>query len=507
MNLPGLNHPFGEECCEYEIEVLQQNYSSYYFNEAPFNRDALETSTYLIVGRRGTGKSSLAEYFKFQRELKNAYCIDVDEPSVYQKILTEVSKMAGASPELARLKLVKVWEFVLWSLIFHRYKSESEAAKAASLLALPKGPSKMISILLKSLLNKFLQDEGELSDELEQFVSSDLMIKAREEVLTIARNKPVIIAIDTLERHDLDDLPMLQAISALIQCASQLNVKYAFRGIHIKAFIPAEVFPFIAESGVANTAKFIREPVFLNWRPKDLVKLVSWRYFLYLNNRNLLPQKNQQINWNSFKDVHQKIWIPHFGEEQKNHLGRFEKTFPYVLRHTQMRPRQLVIILNKIARLSKRQGGFPFFDQEMIRQGILEAEMELATEVINSYSRIYPGLPRILDAIRGFPTVFKGNQLDRYAPRTKSAWIKGNYSTYRFKQILSELGIVGELRHWDERTHILSADFEYHRRDRLVLNSDSYYVLHPMFSQKLQISNEKSVMVYPFPDHPDFGEM
>lgn len=504
---PGLNHPFGEECCEFELAVLRQHYASYYFNDAPFNRDSLDTSTYLIVGRRGTGKSSLAEYFKFQNIVKNARCIDVDEPNIYQKVLTEVSRSAGSSPELARIRLVQVWEIVLWTLIFEHYKEESEAAKSATLLSLPKGPSRMISMLLKTLITRILKDEGELSDELERYISSDLMKKAKEEVLNLARNTPVIIAIDTLERHDLDDQPMLQAISALIQCASQLNVQFAFRGIHIKAFIPAEVFPYLAESGVANTAKFIREPVYLQWRPKDLVKLVSWRYFLYLKNHQLLPSRMENVDWNSFTDVHEKIWTPYLGTEIKNHLGIMEKTFPYVLRHTQMRPRQLIIILNKIARLSKRTGGFPQFDADMIRQGVLEAEMELATEVINSYSRIYPGLPRILDAIRGFPVVFKGNQLDKYAPRTKTAWEKGNYSTYRFKQILSELGIVGELRHWDEKSHIISADFEYHRRDRLVLNSDNYYVIHPMFSQKLQIVNEKAILVYPFPNHPDFGDL
>ena len=507
--MSGLKHPFGEICCEHELEILQKDYKMYFFSEAPFNREALDPSTYLIIGRRGTGKTSLAEYFKFQSVLKNSRCIDVNEPYVYQKVLTEVVSTAALSPELRNYRLVKIWEYLIWSLIFEEYSDKSNTLKAAAHVSDKKGPSKLIQLLLRALLNKFLKDEkGELADELENFISSDLVTSAKAEALACVEKEPVIIAIDTLERHDLEDLPMLQAIASLVQCANNFNIRYAGQGIHVKAFIPAEVFPYISESQIANSTKFIRNPVYLHWRPKDLVRLICWRYYLYLRENDLLfPESKGTINWNKFPEVREKMWAPYFGDRILNYLGLEEKSFPYLLRHTQMRPRQLIILLNRIAKFTQGRDRFPYFDRELIIAGVREAEIEIATEVINSYSRIYPHLPRILEAIRGFNTVFKGNLLDKFAARSAAAWPDGEYSPYKFKRMLSELGIVGQIRNWDNKSNIIEADFEYNLRDRLEVTSDNFYVIHPMFSKKFNIQNEKKVLVYPFPDHPDFNEI
>jgi hypothetical protein len=72
-----LKKPFGHVSCEEEQEVLQDEYSNYFFWETPFNDQALERDVYLIVGRRGSGKTSLTRFFGFQDTYPNAACIDV----------------------------------------------------------------------------------------------------------------------------------------------------------------------------------------------------------------------------------------------------------------------------------------------------------------------------------------------------------------------------------------------------------------------------------------------
>ena len=72
--------PFGEADCESEIRKLGDDYQKYYFYHTRFNRDALEDNVFLIVGRRGSGKTALSRYFSFQTALPNARVIDVDEP-------------------------------------------------------------------------------------------------------------------------------------------------------------------------------------------------------------------------------------------------------------------------------------------------------------------------------------------------------------------------------------------------------------------------------------------
>ena len=85
-----LRHPFGEVCCEEEMTILRDHYHEFYFDHAPFNDQAMEQETYLIVGRRGCGKTSLTRFLTFQRKLKTCGCIDVDEPHVYENVLARV---------------------------------------------------------------------------------------------------------------------------------------------------------------------------------------------------------------------------------------------------------------------------------------------------------------------------------------------------------------------------------------------------------------------------------
>src|SRR5262249_5036507 len=60
--------PFGEADCESELKVLgSSEYSKYYFDHTRFNRDALSPKVFLIIGRRGAGKTALSQFFSFQQ--------------------------------------------------------------------------------------------------------------------------------------------------------------------------------------------------------------------------------------------------------------------------------------------------------------------------------------------------------------------------------------------------------------------------------------------------------
>ena len=110
------NQPFGEVSCEDEMSLLQEDFKKYYFDHVPYNNFTLEKETYLIIGRRGSGKTSLSQYYAFhnQSSLKNSRSIDVDEPKVYQHVLNSISDIADKNSDLAIPIIVKVWEYVIW---------------------------------------------------------------------------------------------------------------------------------------------------------------------------------------------------------------------------------------------------------------------------------------------------------------------------------------------------------------------------------------------------------
>lgn len=501
----GFQYPFGEESCEHELEVLREKYPDYFYEESRFNQEALDADTYLIVGRRGSGKTSLTQYFNFQKRYKNARSVDVDEPEIYQSILQKIANSAYLSPDLAVNDVRKIWEYLIWSIIFNQYAEQDTAIRNAAVVSGKKIKStRIISEIVNGLLSKYVGDDGRVMGALSETLADPVFNKAKARALEYTRREPIIIAIDTFERYDRGNAAMMIVTASLVQCANNFNIAYANKGIHVKAFVSAEIFPYIKESAITNTTKFIRRPLYLRWRPKDLIRLISWRFYRYMTERKFkLPSK--KVDWDDFDDILNKMWYPFFGKKVVNLRGIEEASFPYILRHTQMRPRQLVILCNNIARETIRNGKFPDFTSVPINKAIGECEYDLADEVLNSYDLIYPRVSEIVMALTDAPMIFDGKYLDQVAKKTSDVWAEG-YSLSSFRRLLAELGIVGKVRNRNRGSKIIEADFEYAMQDRLVISNDDECVIHPMFYSKLRVV-KNGLVVYPFPDHEDYTSM
>jgi len=498
--------PFGEADCESELKVLgSSEYSKYYFDHTRFNSEALSPKVFLIIGRRGAGKTALSQFFSFQQLMPKVTTIEVDEPAAFQQLMSKMAESAASTREVAIPRLVKIWEFVIWSTIFWQLQDRDGRIKAAVLFADQTDQvSTFIRQVLKFLVSKFLEADDDLADELEDFISNERVQRAKKAVLEVVKGNKIIIALDTMENYAVRDESMMRSMGALIQCASRFSRNYSRHGIYLKVFVMAEIFPHLKEEVSLNPLKFIHDEIYLQWRPKDLMRLISWRYDRYLKQNNLLIPTVGNVDWDKHHDVLREKWEPYWGEKLQTRQGLIEETFPYVLRHTQLRPRQLIVLCNSIARRSQEGGLFPKFDPDSIIEGIQRAEKRLAEEVMNSYSSVYPGAARIAEALSGLPLIFKGNELDKRAPQTASQWPAGEYSSYAFRQFVSELGIVGRVRHVSEKTGIVEADFEYAGDSRISLLVNDLCVIHPMFYKKLNIRMTKNLCVYPFPDHEEF---
>lgn len=500
--------PFGEADCESEIKLLKQEYKEYFFYETRFNHLALDPNVFLIVGRRGSGKTALSQFFSFQKQLRNTIAIDVDEPVAFEHMLEKVAKLAIQSREVAIPKIAKIWDFLIWLIIFRELQDQDLRIRAACIFGDQNGKvANFIRHALNALVKRFLDTEEDLLSELEAIVSDERITAGKAAVLDLTRRQPVIVAIDTLENYAINDDLMMRTTAALIQCSSEFNRDHARSGLHLKIFLMAEIFPYLKEEVILNTLKFVRHEVHLHWRPKDLMRLISWRFHHYLRAVGQLSPESINIKWDDYNEVREKMWNPYFGNSLKNGNGLSELTFPYVLRHTQMRPRQLIVLCNAIAARAIQERSFPLFHPDMIVKAVAEGESALAEEVLNSYSSVYPKVGRIVEALSGLPMIFKGNELDKRAPLTASEWPPGEYSPLAFRQLIAELGIVGRVRQIDQKSGFVEADFEYSSKSRLPLMVTDYCVIHPMFYQRLNINLTHRLRVYPFPDHDEFQEL
>lgn len=497
-------YPFGAESCEQEHEILQSHYREYFYDKSRFNAEALEKGTYLIVGRRGTGKTSLSRYFEFQGEIPRARSILVEVQEIYNTLERKFENRAYLNPDLAIADIYRVWELLFWLLVFSEYYEKDETiAKTFYQITGVDTPRRNAPDIFLCISNIYINSRGEVTNELFQVLSSREVEDAKEAVLQYTHEEPLILAVDTYERYDRENNVMMSITAALIQCAGDFNVRYARQGIHIKAFISAEIFPYIKEEKIPNTTKYIRGPVYMNWRPKDLVRFITWRFkkSMAYEGHTIGTAK---VDWEDFNEIRARLWNPFFGETVTNLRGKPEESLTYILRHTQMRPRQLVVLCNAIAREARNKGDYPRFKDVPIPNIIAAAENDLADEVLNSYHRVYPRVSEIITALRGLPALFRGNTIDQVAKKTAGSWLHGTYTAAGFRKLVAELGIVGEVRQKDERTGIIEANFEYAMDNRLVIHDDKEYVIHPMFYTKLQIERVHPWIVYPFPDHPEY---
>ena len=167
--------PFGEADCESELKVMgSSEYSKYYFDHTRFNREALSPKVFLIIGRRGAGKTALSQFFSFQHLMPNVTTIEVDEPAAFQQLMSKMAESAASTREVAIPRLVKIWEFVIWSTIFWQLQDKDARIKAAVFLTEQTNQvSTFIRQVLKFLVSKFLEPNNDLADELEDFISNE----------------------------------------------------------------------------------------------------------------------------------------------------------------------------------------------------------------------------------------------------------------------------------------------------------------------------------------------
>ncbi|MEK6260980.1 MAG: hypothetical protein AABP62_20460 [Planctomycetota bacterium] len=502
--------PFGLPDCESEVAFLGDTYRDYFFRNIKYNHAAIDPRTYLIVGRRGSGKTALTQFFSFQDEIPNAIAIGMsdsrgNEAELYQQVMSKLAASQNQPRELAIPELARAWECLLWKVIFYRLRDRNKIfADVTPSGDIESHAGNFLRAILLDLATLLLGSDNQITRHAERFLADAQINAAKQAAIKFAKNNPLIIFVDTLETYTLRDSGTMKVLAALVQCAADFSQRFRQHDIHIKVCVAAEIFAQLRDSVILNPLKSVRDEVYLHWRPKELLRLMTWRMWKHLK------RPTSAIDWNDYRSVLENGWIPFFGKTIVNGSGVVESTFPYVLRHTQLRPRQLIVLCNSIARCSQdgvaSEWSGSIFSRPGVVGGIKAAEERLAEEVFNSYECVYQNAAGIGGALAGISSVFQGSELDRRGKITSSEWTT-HYSLNSFRRFVSELGIVGVVRKSAANGKYLAADFEYSARGKIDITPDDTCAIHPMFYQKLRVQFDKKTVVFPFPGQEDFDEL
>jgi hypothetical protein len=187
-----------------------------------------------------------------------------------------------------------------------------------------------------------------------------------------------------------------------------------------------------------------------------------------------------------------------------NGLGQQEDAVGYLLRHTQLLPRHLILMLNSIAvRSHERTGGYRNFDAEQIVIGIRESEKNIAENILAPWRQMHNEL--LTHVERNFadlPPIFSYGDFQKIARRFSK---QVGHDAYDILSILFQIGVVGRIgagpkaRHGEHSVYAYG-DFFFTTDDHSAFPTNARYCLHPIFSRyfgSTRDSGSDDRVVYP----------
>ena len=461
----------------------------------------LRKETSIVFGRRGSGKTALLNSYRYhpyldensQNEifpLENfEILIEINTHDEFSEILKKVS---GQNSSIKFIEsVVDEWEkliidYYLAYLIQHQEEVDNDC--------------------LTNIQNYLRQEENEFQQDVRRAVWGDSLwtkIKnllssknnnfdkylSQKEAMNIAEDyltqieKNAIIIFDSMDEYKVGNENVDRTIGALLRFIQNFNDTY--KNVKIKIGLPSEIFPEIMRTS-GNPLKDFANYDEITWTAIELQQIAAYRFKLFLELYDSEFAKTlNKYNLNSRSDLH-SFWNKFFPTKHNNKYNLPEEVLIYILRHTHLLPRQMLMILREILVLNHEiTGGFRKIGDESILTGVENMEVKIAGEIFGAFRNVYPYAEIIGRAVFGnFSTIFDFDELEvrwrRYAKHHMSQ-ISSIFEMVHFAEMLIRMGIIGIVE--EETDLYFVGRFNYDALTPFNVGSGSKLCLHPIFSK------------------------
>lgn len=479
----------------------------------------------VVIGRRGSGKTALLNSYKYRPYLaassskkeRDAFGSDFSAYDIVIEISThrkfeEMQRRVVRDPNVFRPieSIVEDWEKLILDYFLATLLSEGATDKQAN-------------VQLSTIHHYLRQDESQFRDEVRQevwgeslwarfnalwgdkktgigYLSQHQAMEKAEEYLKSEKKKAVIM-FDSMDEYGIGNHAFDRTVGALLRFVGYFNSRSD--RIKIKLVLPSEIFPEVQKAS-GNPLKDLVSFEQVQWSAMDLMQIAAYRYhrFLSLYDPDCLQQLGRLDLMNKREDVH-RFWARFFPKTHKNRYGVEEESMTYVLRHTQLLPRQLLMILQTIVMDShKLTGGYRQFNSEVIRKAIEKIEPVIAGEIFAAFRAVYRFADDIGKAVFGnCPTIFSYDQLEdqwRKKARHQMSKLNAEFEMVHFSDMLIRMGIMGLVVEEAETERYHQGQFGYGLLTPFNIGGGNQLCLHPIFSKYFNASrNAKSKAILP----------
>jgi hypothetical protein len=457
----------------------------------------------VVVGRKGSGKTTILSHTNQLEDYR--YVINV--PTA--KAITEFRK--SVYPSAADVGLVfvedaaEIWDRLLNTEIMALLPEDTINKLPAVCLyleAINRGAGGMVQSLSAALNNnKEALDGGGIG----YLIRAALDVYKGDGEGTYRKaladldwyladtNSKVVVILDSLENYHLDIPQNAETMRALLKCVGEYGTSLR----SLRVCLPGEMYFELRELS-ENVEKDFINTMALHWLPIELMTVAAWRYLVYL--RLYAPDelaKFSSFDMASREDINRIIhsFLP---RETINASGKREFTIAYILRHSQLLPRQLIGIFNAI--FSDGHSTSVFNDEVSVLDGVKTAEQSIYEGVKSAFRKKYSGLDAICSCtLTELPRFFSDSELHKiYNFHGKPASASMGFLEFRdFKRMLIEVGAIGRA---GERNGLYSdSEFEYAVRGKLNISVKDELCLHPIFSgiHESSVNRDSEYYVYP----------
>jgi len=498
------DEPFGP-IDSFDVDASETRVLKLLFERQNSIYKSLHNRPSIIMGRRGAGKTAYLRTVYFEDEYA-CHC-EIMTASALEHISTVVEGMAKDA--VFTETLMMLWEKTLWTCVLTEMHNSnlfagensitvgnyldilgigigdtSDAAlwKVAKLIeeSLETNPKDTVSVVLREFDRK---NFGEAKAAAIQTLS--------------ARKKKFVILMDSLENFQLDIDSVGRALEGLLKFVGSMNKPRDV--VDIRFCLPTELYRKIVGFS-SNVNKDFKRALKLEWTAAELILIGSQRlmYFISLYYPEKIKGKSP------FDELKRPEALALFRavlpENITNQNGVQEEALPYILRHTQLLPRHLIMLLNAIFKSSGNTGVlnvFPISEQKII-YGIQQVEDLMVSEIFSAFRMLHPTAQETCK--RCLPelghTFSMGDLQEAYTQQGKAVF--GGESFFDFHQMLTEIGAVGKVIQGSESDKYIKGHFAYTVGHQLAISYEDTLCLHPLFSGIFHGVGKPGRPVYPY---------
>ena len=385
------------DIANWRVEAKFEDVPKYFFRSTEYE-NIVKGKYALIIGRKGTGKTAIAEFIT-RNEDKTYYAEKLSFKNFPFNELYKLEDQRFTHPN----QYITIWKYVIYSFIC-RMMATNKNIDPLILKQLQKAfgnnaDQNLASLIERWTLSKLRMGSSGTGIDLEKYASGEKVdwTKNVEKLESIIKkygsSAHYIVVFDELDedfkdvvsRYDNDQYRQL--ITSLIKATSEVTAFSVGNGLRLSPmiFLRDDIFDLIRDN---DKNKLVDVKLDLVWDKEKIKRMLAYRLSRSLN----LPSDGT-----NFDLVWKKIFAhsrTRYGHKQKQWMS----TFDFIARSTHMRPRDFIRYI-QVAAGHEIENGNDQIQGETLRRVDSSFSRYLRNELVDEIESTIPEISEVFDVI------------------------------------------------------------------------------------------------------------